>query len=272
MHTVHDKLLHKRVRIAVAGCGGNGAQMLGCLARLDIAMRELGHPFGLHVTAYDGDTVSAANVGRQVWSPSDVGVNKAVAIVHRLNMYYGLDWDAVPQHYPADTDRMYGRIGECDILVSCVDTAGARRMIHQMIGDVHGPEDYWLDLGNTERTGQVVLGEVAQRGSADENMARLPFVTELFADLLDASKQEDTRPSCSVRLSLQAQGLFVNDVVVRFAANLLYELFSRGKLDAHGVHINLQSGRTAPITINEAVWERYGFVQRGKAGVKAARA
>jgi hypothetical protein len=33
-------------------------------------------------------------------------------------------------------------------------------------------------------------------------------------------------------VSLASQGLFVNDVAVRFAAQLLYELFSTGRLSA----------------------------------------
>jgi PRTRC genetic system ThiF family protein len=269
VHIVHERLLHQRVRVALAGCGGSGAQMLGCLARMDIAMRALGHPHGLHVTVYDGDEVAETNVGRQVWSPSDIGINKAVAMVHRINMYYGLDWDAVPQHYPPERERMYGPIGECDILVSCVDTAAARRMMHRMIADGHGPRDYWLDLGNTDVTGQVVLGEVEKWRNEHSTNARLPFVTELFGELLDETRSEDARPSCSVRMSLQSQGLFVNDVVVRFAANLLYELFSRGKLTSHGAHINLATGRSAPINVDRETWARYGFVETAKRVARA---
>lgn len=67
-HSIHGDLLSTRVRVTVAGAGGNGAQVIGMLARLDLAIRALGHPHGLHVTAYDPDTVSEANVGRQIWS------------------------------------------------------------------------------------------------------------------------------------------------------------------------------------------------------------
>ncbi len=44
---------------------------------------------------------------------------------------------------------------------------------------------------------------------------------------LDEAVVEDNRPSCSVRMLLASQGLFVNDVAVRFAAQLLYELSPR---------------------------------------------
>lgn len=63
-HCIGRSMLSQRVRVHLVGVGGNGAQMANCLARLDIAMRALGHPYGLHVTAFDGDQVSESNVGR----------------------------------------------------------------------------------------------------------------------------------------------------------------------------------------------------------------
>jgi hypothetical protein len=53
--------------------------------------------------------------------------------------------------------------------------------------------------------------------------------------------------------------LFVNDVAVRFAAQMLYELFSKGHLSAHGVVINLESKRTGPIDVDPRTWARFGF-------------
>ena len=60
-------------------------------------------------------------------------------------------------------------------------------------------------------------------------------------------------------MSLASQGLFVNDVAVRFAAQLLYELFSRGRLSAHGVVVNLESKRSGPIEVDPRTWARFGF-------------
>ncbi len=61
-------------------------------------------------------------------------------------------------------------------------------------------------------------------------------------------------------MSLASQGLFINDVAVRFAAQLLYELFSKGRLDQHGVVVNLDSKRTGPIEIDPKTWTRFGCV------------
>lgn len=259
-HLIDPRLLDHRVTVHLVGVGGNGAQMAACLARLDIAMRALGHPHGLHVTAFDADRVSEANVGRQLYSAADVGRHKALVTIHRLNQFYGLDWEAEPQRYEAYQGR--SATGKsADLLISCVDSREARRALHHIAFDAYAGYRYWLDLGNTEATAQVVLGQPGGRHPAAQlrQGLRLPCVTELFRELLDDTMPEDNQPSCSVRMSLASQGLFVNDVAVRFAAQVLYELFSTGRLSAHGVVINLASKRTGPIEVDPRTWARFGY-------------
>ena len=256
-HLIHPKLLERRVMVHLVGVGGNGAQMAACLARLDIAMRALGHPLGLHVKAFDADRVSEANVGRQLYSAADIGRHKALVTIHRLNQFYGLDWEAHPMRYE-DFVLAQRYSASADLLVSCVDSRSARQTLHRLAWRDANHYDYWLDLGNTESTAQVVLGE-PQGGAASGQGPRLPCVTELFPELLDESAPEDNQPSCSVRMSLASQGLFVNDVAVRYAAQLLYELFSRGRLSAHGVVVNLESKRSGPIEVDPRTWARFGF-------------
>ena len=258
-HLIDPDLLDKRVTVHLVGVGGNGAQMAACLARLDLAMRALGHPHGLLVTAFDADRVSESNVGRQLYSASDVGRHKALVTIHRLNQFYGFDWDAEPLHY--ETFQQRSHTGKsADLLISCVDSRAARRNLHLLAFERYAGYRYWLDLGNTEATAQVVLGQpVTRRSDRLDAGARLPCVTELFPELLDETAPEDNQPSCSVRMSLASQGLFVNDVAVRFAAQLLYELFSKGRLRQHGVVVNLDSKRTGPIEVDPRTWERFGF-------------
>ena len=259
-HLIDANLLKKRVEVYLIGVGGNGAQMAGCLARLDIAMKALGHPYGLRVTAFDGERVSEANVGRQLYSPADVGRFKSVVTIHRLNQFYGLDWIAHPHRYE-DCLRNNQFSGGADLIVSCVDTRTARRAIHARLFEGGGQCCYWLDLGNTEATAQVVLGEAPRcwRGRQTTQCPRLPCVTELFPELLEATVADDNTPSCSVRVSLASQGLFINDVAVRFAAQLLYELFSNGRIRHHGVLINLDSKRCGPIEVDPTAWSRFGY-------------
>ena len=102
VHYIDSYLINPQhpVTVNVIGAGGTGSQVLTCLARLDTALRGLGHP-GLLVTVYDPDTVTEANIGRQLFSPSDTGLNKAQCLVTRVNNFFGNGWRAVPDIYPA---------------------------------------------------------------------------------------------------------------------------------------------------------------------------
>ena len=72
MRKIHftDKYLlspYHPVTVLVAGAGGTGYQVITSLARMSVALQALGHP-GLHLTAFDPDTVTEANIGRQLFS------------------------------------------------------------------------------------------------------------------------------------------------------------------------------------------------------------
>src|SRR5207253_6552922 len=109
--------------------------------------------------------------------------------------------------------------------------------------------------------GELRSRAAAARASAQARRERAaPTVRHrAFPELLDDEVPDDNRLSCSVRMSLAAQGLFINDVVVRFASQLLYELFARGWIAQHGVLINLDSKRSGPIEVDPLAWRRFGY-------------
>lgn len=74
------------VTVFVIGAGGTGSQVATGLARMSVALQALGHP-GLHVKVFDPDTVTEANIGRQLFSASELGLNKAAALVTRINRF-----------------------------------------------------------------------------------------------------------------------------------------------------------------------------------------
>ena len=79
------------VTVFVIGAGGTGSQVVTGLARMGMALQALGHP-GLHVTVFDPDTVTEANIGRQLFSEAETGLNKAVALVTRINRLIPICW------------------------------------------------------------------------------------------------------------------------------------------------------------------------------------
>lgn len=258
VHQTAARLLSGRVNVSLAGAGGNGSQMLSGLARLHLALLKLGHPGGLKVTVWDPDLVSESNIGRQLFYPSDIGQPKSFVLVNRFNLAYGFDWDAEGDEFKC--------AGDDHLIVSCVDSAKARRDIRGQIWNRSQGRtpNYWLDLGNRQRDGQVILGQpegsistlsvssqafVKGIDSSIFDSQRLPCVTDIFPDLLDESIPEDNAPSCSLAQALQKQDLFINQAVSTFALQLLWRLFREGKIEQHGAFINLESGRVNPLPV-----------------------
>jgi hypothetical protein len=115
-----------------------------------------------------------------LFSPSDVGSYKAEVLVNRLNLYYGLDWRAYASKLERDTINEDD--GGPEFLIGCVDSAAARRELAQC------PFHYWLDLGNQEKKGQVILGnqfESSYRRRAND------AVEQLDGDLQDEQPVTD---------------------------------------------------------------------------------
>ena len=74
------------VTIHVAGAGGTGSQVITNLARMNVALQALGHP-GLHVTVFDPDIITEANIGRQLFSETELGQGKATAPSHASTVF-----------------------------------------------------------------------------------------------------------------------------------------------------------------------------------------
>lgn len=229
------------IRIMLVGCGGNGAQMLMGLASLDTALRAISTR-SLDVIVVDDDTVSEANLGRQPFYRCDLGASKARTLVERINIAHGLAWKAIHGRAPQACG-----VENIDILISCVDTASARRALGAACAQTTSPPTYWLDLGNRATDGQFLIGCPERRFGGNEH--RLPTVLDYFPELADDSLPDDDTPSCSVAEALERQSLFVNRVVASHALALLFDLLGRGSIAHAGAFINLASGQAAPIPL-----------------------
>lgn len=275
-HPVDPKLLRKRVVVTLAGAGGNGSKMLTGLGCLHQALKALGRP-GLDVNVFDPDIVTRANVGRQMFSPADVGQYKALALVQRVNCFWGTAWKGFPIRYEGpDSHDQTPRTGwQTDVLITCVDTARARRTIHNAIAGRHDATPrYWLDLGNDKTFGQVILGEPVRHTEADVHKARgkvlgrgekgaqefaaawqqsmrqrLPTIMDTTPELLAEDYAEVDTPSCSLAEALGKQDLFINSHVADWALHLLWTLLRQEYITHHGYYINLESGRVNPVPV-----------------------
>lgn len=228
------------IEVLLVGCGGNGAQMLMGLASLDAALRAISSR-SLKVTVVDDDVVTEANLGRQPFYHCDVGNSKAHTLTERINIAHGLTWEAVHGRAPEAVG-----VGRADILITCVDTASARRALGAALAESDSPPFYWLDLGNRATDGQFLIGQPQRYSNAE---SRLPTVLESFPELADEGVPDDDAPSCSVAEALERQSLFINRVIASHALALLFELLGRGSIGHAGAFINLARGQVVPIPL-----------------------
>lgn len=250
VHYVDNYLLnpYHPVTVALIGCGGTGSQVLTSLGRISYSLQQLGHP-GLHVTAYDGDIVTEANCGRQLFSTQEVGYNKAEVLITKMNMFFGTNWKAVP--------KMYGQRSEyANIVISCVDTVKARQTIAKHLKGCTTRNDYhcvhyWMDFGNMADRGQVIIGTIGKehKQPKEDGVETLRTVADYFD--LKAVNDEDSGPSCSLAAALRKQDLFINSTLAQVGCALLWKMF-KGVIDTQGAFVNLDTMKVNPIKI-----ERY---------------
>lgn len=254
MHIIPSYLLNPThpVTVCVIGCGGTGSQVLVSLARINHTLQALGHP-GLHVVTFDPDTVSQTNVGRQLFSQSDIGINKAVLLTTRVNTFYGTAWEAIPERF----DKKNGR--KCNITITCVDNLKSRIEVGRLLAkcgksryhDPYAKVYYWMDFGNARHTGQVVLGTLTRikqpESALFETISRLPVFTEKFN--VKTIKEEDSGPSCSHADALSKQSLFINSTLAQLGCDMLLEMLTEGMIGYSGFYLNLKTKCTNPMPL-----------------------
>lgn len=261
IHHLPQSFLTNEIDVLLVGAGGTGSFMLTGLAQLHMAMLALGHPYGLSVTVVDDDIVSEANVGRQMFYMSDIGLPKAEVLVNRINLAMGTHWKALPVRVTGNQTI------SSDIVIGCVDNRKARKAIlaeasktrlHDKRSASSNKSVYWLDMGNRLNDGQVVLGEIGGPHRAGD--IRLPHAADLFPEIIDdALEAADDTPSCSLADALEKQSLFINRGISLYALNMLSDFFRHGQLEYHGVFMNLKNARTSPLAIDSEAWKRFGF-------------
>ena len=224
--------------MVVVGAGGNGSIFLSHLCRIHQAWTRLGgEPFAIDI--YDPDTVTEANLARQVFCEADLGCNKALVLAQRMRGFYGIEVEGHDAKFDAYSIRP-------SVIVGCVDNLNARRKMAQASEPrtrnqwgqaVEEAGTYWLDLGNGSSSGQVILGGHG-----------LPTFFDVFPGQRRAKDRKDT-PSCSMAEALEKQDLFINSTVATLAGQLLWQLMRRGGLNHHGYFVNLANGRVLPLEV-----------------------
>jgi PRTRC genetic system ThiF family protein len=171
--------------------------------------------------------------------PAEVGRNKAISLITRINLSVGCAWRAFPLRCT------YEHLQEIrpDIMITCTDTRASRQNLGQWAAQLRTP--YWIDTGNSVHTGQVILSEPGAYGP------HLPSPIETHGAHLKG-KAEDG-PSCSALEALSRQDLMINREVALQATRLVWRLMADGSTESRGCYVDTRSGQVMPLPIEASM-------------------
>jgi PRTRC genetic system ThiF family protein len=236
-YVLANKFVNYRSGIALIGVGGTGSFAAEGLVRLLI-----GHP-DIRLVLIDGDRVEERNLGRQSFYPEDLGRFKSQALAERLARKYGCPVAYSTRFLLPEEGHRRRHVSECAVLVGCVDNAAARATIASLVR----PHHWWVDAGNGEEFGQVLVGNApverlrefasfdVERGEVDG----LPLPTEVRPELLVPAARP--RRDCAEAVAVGEQGPTIN----QFMALLVVEAVRRlleGTLAWWQIFLDLDSG------------------------------
>lgn len=238
MMPVYDPHIHIQT-ITIVGIGGTGANVARIVGRMlyDLKRRRRHGP---ELVLVDPDVVEAKNIGRQMFSPSMLGRNKAESIGKLLNLALGLSVSWIPE--PVDAQKHVTRRGS-NLIISCVDHHEARQILHAVDGVLIG-------AGNETHTGQVCIGDVTgweqmqpQLDGQDGKYHHLPKEGLLFPELLqpDPTRQAPTSVSCAEQMEQGEQSLLINDWVANVVGGYVYKLLHRIPITTFLTFINTET-------------------------------
>lgn len=246
------------VTIFVIGAGGTGSQVITNLARMDIALQALGHP-GLHVTVFDPDIITEANIGRQLFTQAELGQNKAMAIVTRINRFFGSAWVAENCYYPLRGIKDKENPKLANIIITCTDNIRSRLDLWRFLKEfreIRTSDEktpiYWMDFGNAQITGQVIIGNIRNKieQPASSEYLQVPKMNVITEEVKYSTiKDKDSGPSCSLAQALDKQDLFINSMLAQVGCDILWRMFKNGRTLYRGAYINLDSLRVNPISV-----------------------
>jgi PRTRC genetic system ThiF family protein len=251
----------ERTVITLVGAGGTGSALAIDLVRLLYHCRQ--KDMDIHMQIVDMDTVEEKNVGRQQFSPFDIGQNKAVSMAERLNLWLGLDIVALPEAFTANTpmhmDSPYTKTRR--IVVGAVDNHMARRSIHDYISlnaQSHYSDFWWVDAGNGEFSGQILVGNV-QSGSVELDplfglVAGIPAPSLQMPALLEPEEEEVAQidnMDCALLALRDEQSLNVNRMMAVFAAQAVYDIVIRQEVSTMATYLSLEP----PSVVHESITE-----------------
>ena len=236
--------------VTVVGCGGTGGFVAEGLCRMLVPQ--------MNIILVDHDRVEERNLLRQNFYHDEIGKFKSEAMAGRLSRLYrrAVGWSVTPFGHrfnryqsPQTTRRRPEPAEGSGIIIGCVDNAQAREGIAQVIQ--YG--QWWVDAGNGEDWGQVLIGNSEREqlhGVFDEARqlcSRLPLPTLQQPSLLSPPPAEEVRPlSCAELMDTGDQDPTINQAMASLVLQVVRRLLL-GDCPWMALYLDLHQGTLNPV-------------------------
>lgn len=227
----------------VIGAGGTGGYLIPQLAR-QISVMNIGRAQDkLHqLTICDADDVESKNLIRQNFIARDIGKGKAEVMATRYATAFGIKIGVFGQYVESDADlnkllELHPR--NIPVIVGCVDNNKSRQLVARMFYRQE-KRMFWIDSGNEEYAGQVVIGynirqnpytdqQLQQYGATKPYAYYLPCATDCFPDIMnDTETKFVTELSCAERAISHPQSIATNMTAANVIFNFCNTLLNSG--------------------------------------------
>jgi hypothetical protein len=144
MYRLSNDFSNRRFTVTVVGCGGTGGFAAESLCRL--------LPGHADLVLVDSDRVEERNLLRQNFYREDLERFKSETLAHRLAKKFDrqVGYSTLPV---AMTQLAFP-----GLVIGCVDNGLARRDIARAVKEMIHDGSWWVDAGNGENYGQVIIG------------------------------------------------------------------------------------------------------------------
>jgi len=251
MHRLSSEFTLGHFTVTVVGCGGTGSFAAEGLARL--------LPPRAGLVLIDHDRVEERNLIRQNFRQSELGRFKSEALARRLSHDYSLP--VAYSTFPVEATELR----HPGLVIGCVDNGVARRHIAERIekGGLRwvggysraaprelqrGPqlvtELWWIDAGNGENFGQILIGN--SKGFAEENgrVLALPMPTLQRPDIL---QEVPIQRGCA---DIPEQGPTINQVMAALVVEVVRRIIE-GTCSWMALYLDLEAGVLTPVLASE---------------------
>ncbi len=248
MYTLDNSFARGHFTVIVVGCGGTGGFVAEGLCRL--------LPFYADLVLVDPDRVEERNLGRQNFTRQDLGRFKSEALAQRLAREFGrrVAYSVLPAALMT--------INRPGLVIGCVDNGLARRDIAKRVSDWRYTQTWWLDAGNGENYGQVLIGNrydpVSSFDARTDTCRALPLPTIQRPELLaDAPRTQDCADMA------EEQGPTINQAMAALVLEVTARLI-RGRCPWMQLYLDMDAGTLVPVAVTPEAVERLTGISKRK--------